>query len=91
MIVLLPECGLEDAVIKAEMLRVRIEALSDIHGVRITASFGVAAFPETSGKIADLLRTADTALYQAKQAGRNCVIAAKSRNPAVAPLVIAAE
>jgi len=89
LIVLLPECTLADAVLKAELLRARIEALSDIHGVRVTASFGVAAFPETSGKVADLLRTADAALYQAKQSGRNCVIAAKVRG--ATPLVIAAE
>ena len=78
--VLLPECSLEEAVAKAELLRARIEALSEIHGVRVTASFGVAAFPETSGKVADLLQTADAALYRAKQSGRNRVAAARARS-----------
>jgi len=77
--VLLPECSLEEAVAKAELLRARIESLSEIHGVRVTASFGVSAFPETSGKVADLLQTADAALYRAKQSGRNQVASARVR------------
>ena len=42
--------------------------------LRVTASFGVASYPEskaTSGE--DLVRRADRALYRAKQAGKNRV------------------
>jgi diguanylate cyclase (GGDEF)-like protein len=80
LLVILPTCPLNDAVLKAEILRVRIEALSEIHGVSISASFGAACVPETSGK-ADVIQMADAALYAAKKAGRNCVRAADTRTP----------
>lgn len=44
--------------------------------LQITASFGVAAFPSPGmTKVDDLLRYADRALYRAKAAGRDCVMA----------------
>ena len=85
LLVILPECGLDDAVVKAEGLRARIESLSDVHGAAISASFGVAAVPETSGGLADLVPMADAALYAAKLAGRNCVKAADLRPKAPPP------
>lgn len=89
LIVILPECGLSEAVAKAELLRERIEALSATHDAPISASFGVAALPENARLTADLLGLADAALYQAKGAGRNRVVAAPLREPAA--LSIAAE
>jgi diguanylate cyclase (GGDEF)-like protein len=80
LLVILPACPIEDAVLKAEVLRSRIESLSEMHGCAVSASFGVACVPETSGK-ADLIPMADGALYEAKQAGRNCVRAAEPRSP----------
>ena len=80
LLVILPACPIEDALLKAEMLRSRIESLSEMHGCAISASFGVACVPETSGK-ADLIAMADAALYEAKSAGRNCVRAAEARAP----------
>jgi diguanylate cyclase (GGDEF)-like protein len=41
---------------------------------RLTASIGVAAFPEDGESAADLLRAADLALYQAKDEGRNRIV-----------------
>jgi diguanylate cyclase (GGDEF)-like protein len=43
--------------------------------VRITASFGVASFPE-SDELGELLAAADSALYGAKRAGKNRVVIA---------------
>jgi diguanylate cyclase (GGDEF)-like protein len=80
LLLILPTCSLNDAVLKAELLRTRIEALSEVQGVPVSASFGVACVPQTSGK-ADLIPMADAALYEAKQAGRNCVRAAEARGP----------
>ena len=80
LLVILPACPLEDALLKAEILRSRIESLSEMHGCAVSASFGVACVPETSGK-ADLIPMADAALYEAKSAGRNCVRAAETRSP----------
>ncbi|HMO67659.1 MAG TPA: sensor domain-containing diguanylate cyclase [Novosphingobium sp.] len=79
LVVILPGCGLDDAMDKAELLRLRIEALSDAHATPITASFGVAAVPETSTGPMDVLPMADSALYAAKQAGKNRVLAAERR------------
>ena len=79
LIALLPDCNLKDAVRKAEVLRERILALSDAHQAEISASFGVAAVPETSTSATDVVPTADVALYAAKQAGKNRVVAADVR------------
>src|SRR5687768_12128165 len=81
LLVILPNCPLEDAMLKAEMLRARIEGLSEMHGCAVSASFGVASVPETSVGKTDLIPMADAALYEAKQAGRNCVRSAKPRTP----------
>jgi len=76
---ILPDCGIEDVMLRAEIVRERIEALSEIHQCRISASFGVAAVPETSTTSNDILPLADAALYAAKKAGKNCVRAAERR------------
>ena len=44
---------------------------------KVTISGGVASFPEDSRDSIDLIRSADQALYEAKAAGRNRVLAAK--------------
>jgi diguanylate cyclase (GGDEF)-like protein len=79
LMVILPGCSLEGAELKAEALRARIEGLSEVHGVPISASFGVAAVPETSTSPADVVPMADAALYIAKQAGKNCIRLAERR------------
>ena len=87
LVVILPDCGLDDAMARAEMLRARIESLSDIHAMRITASFGVAAAPDAAPDGSSLIAAADAALYRAKAAGRNRVEAATR----IGHLAIAAE
>jgi diguanylate cyclase (GGDEF)-like protein len=42
--------------------------------VRVTVSIGCALWEESMGSAGELLRLSDRALYQAKDAGRNCVI-----------------
>jgi diguanylate cyclase (GGDEF)-like protein len=79
LLVILPGCNLDDARTKAEMLRQRVEGLSDVHGIAISASFGVASVPETATSPADIIPRADAALYAAKEAGRNCVRVADRR------------
>jgi diguanylate cyclase (GGDEF)-like protein len=46
--------------------------------VELTCSFGVAQLTESLGSAEQLLAKADTALYEAKAAGRNCVSQAES-------------
>ena len=85
LLVILPSCDLEDALLKAEILRSRVESLSETHGAAITASFGIACVPETSAGPDDIVTMADAALYKAKQAGRNCVRLAPRREAKQAP------
>ncbi len=64
------------AVEVAERLRSRIAATPVKHGaveIRVTASFGVATYPETVRVRDQLFPSADKALYIAKHDGRNCV------------------
>ncbi|MCA1592380.1 MAG: sensor domain-containing diguanylate cyclase [Acidobacteria bacterium] len=71
--VILPQAGLEGALIVAKRLRARIER-TELPGVgHITASLGVAAFPQHASTRDLLVTTADRALYQAKRTGRNRV------------------
>lgn len=79
-VVVFPDCTMEDGAAKAEVLRARIERLSENHGMRVTASFGVATIPETSSKVADILADADAALYRSKAEGRNRVTTAINRS-----------
>lgn len=79
LMVILPDCSMDDARIKAESLRLRIEGLSEVHEAAVTASIGIAAVPETSTSQADLMAMADAALYQAKTNGRNCVVSVERR------------
>jgi len=61
----------------AERVRHLLESsplgLEDGTTLRITASFGVAVFPDHAGDEKTLVRHADAALYEAKHAGRNRV------------------
>ena len=79
LVVILPSCGLDDAAMKAETLRQRIEALSEAHGINVSASIGVATIPETASSPVDVIPLADGALYTAKQAGKNRIVCAERR------------
>ena len=60
----------------AERMRAIIEAKTigvGEHRVSVTASFGVASYPETARLGDELFPAADKALYAAKREGRNCV------------------
>ena len=63
----------------AERLRIAIERLNIGAGgsdwITFTASVGVAAYPQDGETIAALMQRADARLYQAKEAGRNRVVA----------------
>ena len=72
----LPGTDLAGAVRVAERVRERLSeqvvTAPDGARIRVTASFGVAAYPDL-GSAADLLEAADAALYEAKRAGKNRV------------------
>ena len=80
MTLIFSENSLEEALTLAEHLRHIISQLNISYGNQrlngLTASFGVAMFPEHGTIGAALIQAADGALYRAKAAGRNQVIAA---------------
>lgn len=76
-IVILPGTDLEKALWRAEQFRVEAASLKVKSGGQplgsITLSLGVAVFPDHGAGRDEILQAADTALYQSKQAGRDCV------------------
>jgi diguanylate cyclase (GGDEF)-like protein/PAS domain S-box-containing protein len=77
-VAVLADCGPDDALHWAERLRAAIadaSAAADPEGrmPRVTCSVGVANFPADGATTDQLLKAADRALYEAKDAGRNCV------------------
>lgn len=75
--------GIDETRLLAERLREVVEdklIVSADQRFKVTASFGVAALrPRTGSDCTELIKRADDALYSAKQAGRNRVVAAAPR------------
>lgn len=76
--VILPNTNAENAAIAGEKIRSAIESLQlyDLEGQpirRITTSVGVTQFMSKDANPDEILRRADDALYQCKDAGRNCI------------------
>jgi diguanylate cyclase (GGDEF)-like protein len=78
-LMVLPGCNAEAALMLAERLRAVVQA-EPVHdgpaAIPVTMSVGVAAW-DCAWSAPELLRLADTALYRAKNAGRNCAVAWK--------------
>jgi len=80
--ILLPETSPRNAYYAAERIRKaiaarRIKAYDE--EITLTISIGIADFPKDAKDAAELIDNADTALYQAKQKGRNQVCAFSSK------------
>ena len=69
---LLPNHSSEEAIAVAERARLAVESVV-ISGLRVTTSFGLAAVPSQATSSEEWLKKADSALYDAKQRGRNIV------------------
>lgn len=82
-VVMLPESGRKAAMAVAEKIHREIARCSVVAGgqsIKVTASFGVSHLPssdegcgDVQSLLKDLIRAADTALYKAKDAGRDQV------------------
>lgn len=87
--IVLPNTDLEAATAVAERLRQMIEqATFPVPGfdtpIRVTMSLGVAVFPDDATTMTELHLAADIAVYQAKEQGRNRVVAAADIPDAIA-------
>jgi len=76
-VIVLPDTGTDLASVVAERIRQKIGRFQFTGGRRLqlslTASFGVAAFPLHASSPQQLIACADTAMYEAKAANKNCV------------------
>jgi two-component system chemotaxis response regulator CheY len=78
-VLVLPEQNLQSAKAAVERVRAAVEKLAIAHPARgpggvVTMSFGIAGYqPGRPATVEDLLKQADAALYEAKEAGRNRV------------------
>ena len=82
-LVVLPDTTMEVGLQIAERLRRKVESLPLANlapGLQITASVGAALADHEVDDMAELVRRADNAMYRAKDAGRNRVEAALTRN-----------
>jgi diguanylate cyclase (GGDEF)-like protein len=76
-VIILPETGIDEAVQVADRIRAKIEQHHFTGGRRLkvplTASFGIAVFPQHALSPQQLIDCADTAMYGAKAADKNCI------------------
>ncbi len=74
----LPNTPISGAYDVAERLRIAVEKMifsGELRNLSLTVSIGISCYPcSTVNDVDQLLRTADKALYQAKQTGRNRVV-----------------
>ena len=84
--ILLPNTSLEEATVVAERLRSQIEKkkiniedyrIEGVSNISVTISVGVSQYKNSFDAPDELYRSADSALYEAKETGRNRVIVAK--------------
>jgi diguanylate cyclase (GGDEF)-like protein len=79
-LLILADATLETGCERAAKLREQVANLQISHRAetlrRITLSIGVAGFPEHGTSAAQIVKSADEALYRAKAAGRDCVVVA---------------
>lgn len=76
--ILLLNCPKHRAFKIAERIRKDVENtdfyISENKAIRITISIGISSYPELTNKIESLLKDSDSALYEAKNSGRNRVM-----------------
>lgn len=76
-VLILPRTSIQQAHEKVEFLRTKIAGnviKDNLISASVTASFGIACYPETSSNQVGLIRDSDNALYKAKENGRNCIM-----------------
>jgi diguanylate cyclase (GGDEF)-like protein len=81
---ILPQTGRDGATEAAERMRLAVErhAFSSSAAGAITASVGIASFPQDAADLGDLVAAAERALHQARQRGPNTVATLGARKAA---------
>jgi diguanylate cyclase (GGDEF)-like protein len=78
----LPDTGSDGATAAGERVRERIEAHVFLQAeglqIRLTASVGVATFPDVAATVEALIQAADLAMYRVKERGKNGIHVAGS-------------
>jgi diguanylate cyclase (GGDEF)-like protein len=73
----MPDASIADSVVRGEEIRQGVKQLELKHQNQkleaISVSIGVSCFPDDGTDAADLIRSADKALYRAKEQGRDRV------------------
>lgn len=79
-VMVLTQTNMADGLMVAERIRSKIEKkrflARENMEIRLTASIGLAAYPEHATSKEQILKAADTALYGSKKDTRNCVVTA---------------
>ena len=87
-VLLCPDMPVADVAALACRIRGALQALRlSVAGTelpQVTASAGVASFPDHGRSVEDVLKAADQALYLAKDQGRNCTVVAENAPPPAA-------
>lgn len=86
-LLILLDCALEDTLAKARMVKQSIETTTEGLNMDqdfvVSASIGIAHFPENGNSRDAILKAVDDALYQAKQRGRNQIVVASGKYSAI--------
>jgi len=79
LLLIFPDCSVETCLQKAEQIRCGVENLKVQHNnasLQIKISIGTAMYPDNGDTAESIIIEADSALYRAKEAGRNKVVKA---------------
>lgn len=82
-VILLPEQGKAQALEKVKAIRKALTGAvflkEEGYSVRVTASFGMANYPQDATDKADLLRLADHSMFRSKEAGKDTITIARAQ------------
>ncbi len=83
-VIILPETSIEGASVLAKRIKDKVENYvfkgGDDYSIKLTVSIGIATCPKHSSRAEDLIKMADTAMYEAKFDGKNKIKIANKHN-----------
>ena len=73
LVILTDDCTAEKGILLAEQIRKNLSERVDFEGnsLKVTASIGLAVYPDDAGDAGDLVNAADQAMYRAKASGKD--------------------